>query len=384
MKLFKTFPVSLLFIFVLKSNAQDFLKPGGEKLKISTIDSLVTLGMDSSKVSGLCIGLLNNNLPFSIRSYGYRDKEKNLPNDTATCFYAASLTKTVFAYIVMQLVDKKVIDLDKPLYTYLPKPIPEYDKYKDLAGDERWKLITARHCLDHTTGFPNFRWFNPHDNQKLEFFFTPGTRYAYSGEGLELLQMVVETITGQSLESLAEENIFTPFAMYRTSFIWQNDFESDYAFGYDEKGNALKKKRRTKADAAGSMETTIADYTRFISAVMQGKGISEKSKREMFTPQIKIFSQQQFPSLNETKTDKNQNIQLSYGLGWGLFVTPYGKAFFKEGHDDGWGHYMICIPEKNTALILMSNSSNGEKIFTRLVEKIMGVMIPWEWEGYTP
>ena len=135
-------------------------------------------------------------------------------------------------------------------------------------------------------------------------------------------------------------------------------------------------------NAAGSMETTVADYSRFMVAVMQGKKLSRKSWEEMLTPQIRIYSEVQFPSLSTGVTTKNDKIELSYGLGWGLMKTPYGKAFFKEGHDDGWTHYSIGFPEKGTALLIMTNSSNGEKIFTELVEKIVGVMIPWKWEGY--
>jgi CubicO group peptidase (beta-lactamase class C family) len=359
-------------------------QPGGKQLSVENIDKLVTALMDSNRVAGLCLGIINENQPVYVQAYGYKNKEENERNDTATCFYAASLAKPLFAYIVMHLVDDKLIELDKPLYTYLPKPIPEYEDYKDLAGDDRWKLITARNCLDHTTGFPNWRWANPHGNKKLEIFFTPGERYAYSGEGLVLLQMVAETITGKSLETLAVEDIFVPFNMYRTSFLWQPSFESDYAYGYDENGKRLKKNKRTKTNAAGSMETTIADYSRFISSVMQQKGISDESRKQMFSPQIKIYTKHQFPSLNTDTTQANQPIQLAYGLGWGLFKTPFGMAFFKEGHDDGWGHYVICLPDKKTALLIMTNSSRGEGIFKELVEKIMEIEIPWEWEGYTP
>ncbi len=382
----------LFFLFLLlamifnKSLAQPtaIQQPSGNLLSTTTIDAQITALMDSAQVTGLCLGILNDNQPAYVKAYGYRDKANSERNDTATCFYAASLAKPLFAYIVMALIDEKKLTLDTPLYLYLPKPIPEYENYSDLAGDARWKLITARNCLDHTTGFPNWRWANPHGNKKLEIFFTPGERYAYSGEGLVLLQMVVEIITGKSLELLASEMVFRPFGMYRTSFIWQPAFESDYAFGYDMEGKVLPKNKRTNANAAGSMETTIADYTRFIAAVMQKKGISDESWIQMLSPQIKIFTKHQFPSLNTNTTKQNQAIELSYGLGWGLFKTPYGRAFFKEGHDDGWGHYMVCIPDKKFALLIMSNSSRGEGIFKELVEKIMGIQIPWEWEGYTP
>ena len=190
-----------------------------QELSAQRVDGIVRKLMDTAHVTGLCLGIVKDGKVAEVRAYGYKNKPLGQMNDTATCFYAASFSKAVFAYLVMKLVDEGVIDLDKPVYQYLPKPIPDYDKYKDLAGDDRWKQITARDCLDHTTGFPNWRMFNPKDSGKLEFFFTPGTRYAYSGEGLYLLQLVVETVTGRPLDSLAREKIFIPFGMRRTSYM---------------------------------------------------------------------------------------------------------------------------------------------------------------------
>jgi CubicO group peptidase (beta-lactamase class C family) len=374
---------TILLQFAIAQQTQ-IVRPDGLILTHAAIDSLVKKLMDTARVTGLAIGILTDNRVNYIKSYGYKNKTTNLLNDTATSLYGASLAKPLFGYIVLQLVDSGLIDLDKPLYTYLPKPLPDYENYRDLEGDNRWKLITARNCLDHTTGFPNWRQFNPKGNGKIEMFFTPGERYAYSGEGIYLLQFVVEIITGRNLEELAREKIFVPFGMYKTSFLWQPSFENDYAVPHDENGIALPKSKRTKLNAAGSMETTIADYTRFMSAVMQGDRLSVKSKTEMLTPQISIYSKHQFPTLNNITTKKNKKIRLSYGLGWGLFFSPYGWAFFKEGHDEGWGHYTIQFPDKGFSLIIMSNSSNGERIFKELVEKIAGVTIPWEWEGYTP
>jgi CubicO group peptidase (beta-lactamase class C family) len=380
--------LSNIFVLTLLAQAlfaqMQVFKPHGQSLTNSSIDSLTPKLMANAGVTGMCIGIINDNKVSYVKSYGYKNKSANQLNDTATCFYAASLSKPLFAFLVMQLVDKGVINLDTPLYKYLPKPLPEYIDYKDLSGDERWKLITARHCLSHTTGLPNWRQLNPKGTKKLELFFTPGTRYAYSGEGLYLLQNIIETITNQNLEELAKKQIFEPFKMTRTSFVWQNSFDANYASGHNNDEDTLPVRKRTSANAAGSMVTTIADYTRFIASFMQGKELSDLSKQEMLSPQIGIFTKHQFPSLNNDTTSQNKSIRLSYGLGWGLFESVYGRAFFKEGHDDGWQHYLICFPGKKYAIIIMTNSSNGESIFKEYVEKMTAATIPWEWEGYTP
>ncbi len=199
------------------------------------------------------------------------------------------------------------------------------------------------------------------------------------------MQLVVETVTHQKLEDLAQQQIFKPFGMTKTGFVWQKSFDIDYAVGHDANEDTLTLTKRNEANAAGSMETTIADYTRFISYLMQCKEISNQSKQEMLSPQIKIFSKQQFPSLNNDTTNDNKEIQLSYGLGCGLFKCMHGWAFFKEGHsEDGWQHYMIGFPDKKDALVIMTNSLNGESIFKELVEDLSGVTIPWKWEGYKP
>lgn len=372
-------------IYTTQSQLIQIKRIDGSRISTAEIDELVKQLMDTAEVTGICLGIINDNQPVYVKTFGYKNKEKGELLDTATTMYAASFSKSLFAFVVMHLVQEGKIDLDKPLYEYLPKPIPEYDNYKDLAGDDRWKLITARHCLSHTTGFPNWRAFNPRDNKKLEIFFEPGERYAYSGEGLVLLQLVVEHITGKSVEELAKEKVFIPFNMPRTSYQWQPAYENNYALGYNVSGVALRKYKTRPINAAGSMETTIADYSRFISAVMQGKGLTPTAKHEMLSPQISILNRRQFPSLNNDTTSENKKIQLSYGLGWGMLKSPYGWAFFKEGHDDGWEHYNINFTDKGISIIMMTNSSNGESIFKEMLEKITGdIYTPWEWESYTP
>jgi CubicO group peptidase (beta-lactamase class C family) len=354
----------------------------GSAISSTEIESAVTRLMSAARVTGIAVAIINDSKIAYVKSFGFRNKEEQKPLSEQTVMRGASFTKAVFAYLVMQLVEEGVIDLDKPVYKYLEKPLPEYEKYKDLAGDERYKLITARMLLAHTSGFPNSRWFN--SDEKLDIKFTPGARYSYSGEGINLLQFVIEIMTKKSVGQMMKERIFTPFGMARTNLMWEDRFEDNYAIGYDEQEKPLGHKKQGER-AAGSMDTTISDYAKFIQAVMQGQGLKPETANLMLTPQIQIFSEQQFPTPSNKTTDENRKIQLSYGLGWGLFHTPYGRAYFKEGHDDGWQNYGVCFPDKKIAVVLMANSSNGESIFKDLLEiLIKDVYTPWKWENYVP
>ncbi len=355
----------------------------GSTIATSKIDATVTRLMRDAEVTGVGLAILNDGKITYLKSYGVRDKEKSLPLTEDSVMTGASFTKVAFAYLVMQLVDEKILNLDKPVYQYLPKPISEYVEYKDVANDPRVKRITARILLSHTSGFANWRAFE--DDRKLKIHFEPGSRYAYSGEGIILLQVVIEAVTRQSLKELMQTRVFKPLGMTRTSMVWEDRFESDYANGYDEYGRSLGPQRRKNADAAGSLQTTPRDYARFMLAMMQGQGLSRETRELMLSPQIQIFSKRQFPTLATDVTDANKPIRLSYGLGWGLYWTPYGKAFFKEGHDEGWRNYAVCFDKSKIGIVIMTNSSNGEGIFKELLETlIMNKFTPIEWEGYTP
>ena len=355
----------------------------GSTISAAEIDGTMTRLMKAAEVTGAGIAILNHGKVAYVKAYGFRDKEKNLPLTVDSVMSAASISKVAFAYLAMELVDDGVLDLDKPVYQYLPKPLPEYPKYADLANDPRYKRITARMLLSHTSGFANWRWME--DDHKLKIHFEPGSRYAYSGEGIDLLQLEVETITKKPLDQLMQERVFEPLGMTRTSMIWQERFESDFANGYDEYGRSVGAHRWKNADAAGSMQTTISAQARFLEAVMEGRLLKSKTRKQMLSPQVQISSKHQFPTLSDETTDENKSIRLSYGLAWGLYWTPYGKVFFKEGHDDGWRNYAVCFDQQKSGLVILTNSGNGEGIFKDVLDTLLkDTFTPIEWEGYTP
>jgi len=364
-------------------NAFSINRLDGSAIRAAEIDATVLRLIRAAKITGAAVAIFNDGQIVYLKGYGYRDKEKQLPLTQDSVMSGASLTKVAFAYMVMQLVQEGVLDLDKPVYQYLPKPIPEFSDYKNLAGDERYQKITARMLLDHTSGFPNWRRFE--DDEKLHIHFEPGARFAYSGEGLVLLQLVVETVAKKPLEDLMRERVFQPLGMNRTNMVWEGEFESNYAHGYDEEEHSLGPQRRKVANSAGSMLTTPSDFAKFMQAMLQGTGLSKKTKDEMLRAQIQIFSRHEFPPLSTETTEENKPIRLSYGLGWGLYWTPYGKAFFKEGHDDGWRNYTVCFDDAKIGILIMTNSSNGEGIYKELLETLLkNTYTPIEWENFIP
>ena len=357
-------------------------RPDGSTITPAQVDSTVNRLLEAAHVTGASVAILQRGNVVYLKSYGLRDTEKNLPLTPDSVMTAASLTKSAFATVVMRLVQRGTLNLDEPIEQYLGKPLGDFPSYADLRGDPRTAKLTLRILLNHTTGFANFRACE--NDLKLQFHYVPGTHFGYSGEGINLAQFVVEKVTRKSATQLMQEELFSPAGMSRTSMIWQPRFESDFANGYDEYGRLLGPKRRASPIAAGSMQTTPRDYAAFLSALIQGKLLSDAARDSMLSPQIRIQSAHQFPSLDTAITSTYEAIHLSYGIGWGLYQSPYGAAFFKEGHDEGWRNLALCF-SNGDGMLIMTNSSNGEGIFRPLVEALLGnTAFPFDWEGYTP
>lgn len=363
--------------------------PPGPRLHGAALDGEVERLMAAGRVPGLALAVIEDGRVVHLRAYGKRDLEQDLPLTVGTTMYAASLTKTLFAYAVMTLADDGRIDLDRSIADYLPEPLPQYPKYADLAGDERWRRITPRRLLAHTAGLPNFRFFTRQGtydpNGKLAIEFEPGSRYAYSGEGINLLQFVLDNGLGIDTDELIRTRVFDRFGMRGSGMVWREAFAADLAIGYDEAGKPLGHKRRGGVRAAGSMDTTAADYANFLAGLVRCEGLSAKSCAEMKHAQIAIHSVQQFPTLSEETTADNEPIGLAYGLGAAVYASPQGRAWFKGGHDDGTRNLAFCLADERDCVLILSNSSNGDGLFKYLVDAALGpTCLPWFWAGYVP
>lgn len=353
------------------------------------LDAEVERLMHAAQVPGLALAVIADGRIVYLKAYGQRDREQSLPLQTDTIMYGASLTKGMFAYLVMQLVEEGRLELDRSIADYLPKPLPEYEKYADLAGDERWRKLTPRMLLSHTGGFPNFRFFPPQGGYdkdgKLTFWFEPGTRYSYSGEGINLLQFVLEHGLGLDLATLLQQRVYDRYGMSRSSMTWREDFAANLAIGYAADGKPLGHRKRGAVRAAGSMDTTPADFAAFLAALIRGEGLTPRSHKELLSAQVRIHSKRQFPPAAPETTTDNDGIALSYALGWGRYESPLGTVNFKEGSDDGWNNYAAFIVSRKTGFLAMSNSDNARGIFKYLNDLVLGeTCMPWYWETYIP
>lgn len=380
----------VLTCFYYAASSQSIKRLNGTTILAKSLDQKIKTLVKAAEVHGLAVTIFNDSKPVYQNAFGYKNSLTQQPIKGNTNFYGASLSKAVFAVLVMKLVEEGTLDLDKPLQTYLPRPIYTYkpltkwhDDYSDLKDDSLYTQITARMCLAHTSGFPNWRWFEP--DKKLRVNFKPGSRYSYSGEGLVYLQVVLEKMLGKPLEQLMQEKVFKPANMANSSYTWQPRFEKDYVEGHTAAGELYKKDKDNEARSASTLETTPDDYTRFITAVLQHKLLNRMTTKEMFRPQIRIRSVKQFGPLSVKDTTAYDDIALSYGLGWGLIQMPQGIGAFKEGHGDGFQHYSIIFPEQGIGIVILSNSDNAESIFKELLEvSIADTYTPWDWNGYIP
>ena len=350
------------------------------------IDAHVRRAMAATRAKGLAVAVVDAGQVVHVSSHGLRNGSGD-PLTTSTVMYGASITKAVFSYMVMQLVDDGLLDLDTPIERYLPRPLPHYAepeveelyaRWSDLHGDERWRRLTPRILLTNSSGFANFGFLEP--DGRLKFHFEPGTRYAYSGDGYILLQFVLERGLGLDVGREMQARVFDPLEMRRTSLIWRDDFASDLADGWTLEARLVAHDQRSAVRAAGSMDTTIEDMARFAAAYVRGDRLSPTSRGELTRAQLPITSRSQFPTLQPELPGTERRSDLQAGLGVVVFKGPQGPGFVRGGHNDSTGNTWVCLERSRRCVVLLSNDVRAEAAFPALVRSVLGETgTPWSW-----
>lgn len=293
--------------------------------------------MQEVNVSGISLAYVKKGRVQEQYALGVTNAETRRPVNESTVFSACSLSKPVFVYAVFHLVETRQLDLDRPLY--------QYYAYKDVTGDPRHKLVTARMILTHSSGLPNWR-----DGDSLIFEHAPGAQFSYSGEGFVWLSKVVEKITAKPVEDWVREAVFKPLKMDRTSYIWQSSFGDNYAYPHTDSAQTMKKDFPSQPNVAASLQTTAADYAKFLIAVLRNK---------------------QFMAVLRSGKGVKVDSNLSWRSGLGYEETSQGPAFWQWGDNGTFKAFLIGYPEKGEGVVYFANTSLG----LRIARDLLGLFI---------
>ncbi len=322
---------------------------------ITELKSSIPGLMGKARIPGLQIALIREGAVVWEGAYGATSSAGGRAVTQDTIFEAASLTKPLFAYAVMKMVDEKLIDLDTPLLGSLPPE--QVEKFLGHPVDTEgfrldWaKKITARHVLSHSAGTPH-----GDGGAIYTIFFEPGTDWKYSAEGYQLLQLVVEGLKGQPLDQIIDAYVLEPLGMKNSSMVWREAYEKTMANGHFLYSDPVDFRKRNEATAAASLYTTAGDYARFVCAIIGGVGLEPATARQIITSFIEM----------------NDDGDLGWGLGFGTQTDGQRTAFWQWGDYGIFRNYIIADARQRSGVVYLTNSFNGLAVCSDLVEQSIG------------
>jgi len=348
MNLFSTFRFILLsliaLLFLPSLSAQKIKTVSGESIKTNKLNQEIESIIERLEMPGLSIGIINNNELVYHEVFGVTNLETKVPVQKESIFEAASLSKPIFAYFAMKMVENGKLDLDKPLFEYFPHPaIEEKDQ-------ENYKLITPRMVLSHSTGFPN------HSNgSKISLSCEPGKGFAYSGEAYQYLAAIIGMQHGvgwkAGLNDIFKKEVSTPLQMDNSSFLWTDYLAEHKVYGHNAAG------KPTHNDSGGwsgetfnsfsSLHSEASEYAKFIIAMLKQEGLSKDSFKEMLAEQNHF---------SESENLFKETGQTGWGLGFAQKPTPYGLMHLHTGNNHTFQAYTMFIPEQQYGLVVFTNS----------------------------
>ena len=317
--------------------------------RLSEWERSIPQWLQDARLPGVSMLLIDDGKIRWQRGFGVKDAVSKEPVTGDTVFAACSNTKPVFAYAVAKLCEKGVMNLDTPLTRYTSRRFVE--------GDPRLDLITTRHVLTHSTGFPNWR-----NGKELAIQFTPGTKAQYSGEGFSYLQSVVQEVTRQPFADFMRVNILEPFGMTSSRIVWDESYARRMARRHDQNGVPIQDKPQTAeasaADlatygAAAALRTTPADYAKFMIEILDPKPadafrLSEKGRREYLRPQL---------TRDEIR---------SSSLGWVVAQASGLTILSHAGSASGWYCDASASVGRKAGIVIMSNGDNFLPFYAKL------------------
>lgn len=290
-------------------------------------------------------GLIENNIIIWTNYTGSADLENNVPAGINSLYRVASISKSITAVAVMQLVEQGKIKLDGDVRNYLP-----------FIPQKKW-VFTVRQLLNHTSGIRSYR-SNEEFNSKVNFKsvrdavlyatkdsleYQPGTKYLYSTLAYNLLAGIIEHVSGLTFEDYLKKNIFEPAQMNSTKLDFQNKIILNRVKGY-KKNSYREFENASIADLTikfpgGGILSTVEDLLKFSNGLLQKKLIKKQTLDTMLTETVLV---------NGTK--------IQYGLGLGFGIDKYGRKFYGHtGGGTGFVSQFMCYPDLNLASVHLIN-----------------------------
>ncbi|MGD9402465.1 MAG: beta-lactamase family protein [bacterium] len=325
-----------------------------ERVAVEIMEAVPRL-MDEANIPGLSIALIRDGETAWSGAYGVKSAITLEPVTETTVFEAASLTKPFFAYLVMKMVESGEIDLDRPLFKYVPQEYLEteyigHSMDREGFNNEWFRTITARMVLSHSSGLPHGEPRDP-----LPIHFEPGSAYRYSADGYYYLQVVVEYLRGERLDEIMRREVIEPLGMQNSSLVWQDRYETMAAVGHDLAGNTTGEfRKRSRARASATLYTTALDYARFVNAVINGTGLDSATVDLMLSPQIEVED------------------GVRWSLGFGLDGAAAGTGFWQWGDFTVFRDFIIAYRKERIGVVYLTNSYNGLSIRNDIVSMSVG------------
>jgi CubicO group peptidase (beta-lactamase class C family) len=272
---------------------------------------------------------------------------------SGSVFQAASLSKPVFAYAVLKLVEQGKLQLDAPVVSYLPEgyrrqfaPFDATPPFKsELVSDPRIAAVTVRMVLNHTSGLPNWA------SGPLRFDASPGEKWQYSGEGYLLLQRAVEAVTGESLDRHMLAQLFKPQAMDHSDYVWNARFDQDIVRGTKANGTPRAPWNFERPVAAATLYTSAADYGKFLVALLN----DERVLKQVSASPVAV----------------DPSLDLSWGLGWGIERTRDDLFIWQWGNNPGYRAFAMASVRTGNGFVMLTNSENGLKLAEHVTQKVL-------------
>lgn len=320
--------------------------------------------MDRYDIPGVGVAIVRSGQPVWIGTFGYADVESAREMTPDTICRAESISKSVTAWGVMKLEEQGRIILDESVRTYLPPgtlPVPP-----DGHGE-----ISIRRLLSNSAGLGlgsigSAAEYEPEGKlpplasyitKEVEYVQPSGTGFMYSNTGFNLLQLVVEEVTGKAFADYMDESVLTPLGMHDSSYQWENWMRPRIAKGYERDGDTVEPYVYA-ATASGGLLTTVGDVARFVAAGMYDgtdTRISRISLNTIHTPEIPI------PGLFGFVAD-------SYGFGHFVEQLPNGfRAVWHGGQGHGWMTHFHLVPETGDGIVILTNSERSWPFFSHIL-----------------